>query len=147
MNPLLISIAISAALSGAAGFGLAWKLQAGNIATIESKAKDDKLAQQHAIDQVKERNIDAVIQAQNAAAGRVAVLRRESAAARGALDSLRRASDAAVRAAQSDTATCNRVVSAYSTVFGECTGTVQTLATDAGQCSSAVKTLTEAQPQ
>lgn len=147
ISPTLIIAAVGASFAFAGGFGLAWKLQAGNIATIESEAKDERLAQQRAAHLLKERNLETVIKAQNAASGRVAVLRRESALAASAHDRLRTSSDNALRAANADAATCNRVVAAYGVVFAEAVGELQTLANDAGQCGSAYQLTQEAWPR
>ena len=142
----MIIIAISAALSFAAGAGIAWKLQAGTIAQMESEAKDERLAQQRAAHVLKERNLETVIQAQNAATARAAVLRRDAAAARAGLDGLRDASAAALRTADAGLDACNAVVTAYAVSLAEGAGFAVDVAAAADQCLSDQQTLKDAWP-
>lgn len=140
-----MNLTIIASLIGtAAGFALAWQLQSGNITQLELDHANERISIQRAARATIERTATAVIQAQNAAAGRVAVLRRESDSVRTAASWLRQSSDAAVRAATESTEACHRVVNAYSVVFTESTGFIQEVVGDVGRCGSAFQTLDDA---
>ena len=138
---------IASAIAGAAGFALAWQLQAGNITKHELTYATERIAVQDSIRTALEANQRQVAAAQADAVLRNRTLRRESDASRAAAVSLRQSSDSAVRAAGTDAATCAHVVTAYGIVFAECTGTLQEVARDADQCQSDLKLMQESWPK
>ena len=147
MQLTLIIAAISAALSGLAGFGLAWQLQSANITELNLKAANERIASDRASRAILERVTGQIAQAQNDATTRAAVLRRELDASRAAYDRVRNTSTATVRAASTSPDACPRIASTYDLVFTECTSALQTLAGDADQLRSDLTLMQDAWPK
>ena len=147
MNITLIIAAISAALSGLAGFGLAWQLQSANITELNLKAANERIASDRASRANLERVTRQITQAQNDSSARAAVLRRELDAGRAAYDRVRHASTATVRAAAASPEACNRIASTFDIVFTECTSALQTMAGDADQLRSDLTLMQDAWPK
>ena len=143
MNLTLITSTIAAA----AGFALAWNLQAHQITKLTLEATHERLAQHRAAHLVKERQTDAVIQAQNAAAGRVAVMRRESAAVGTELDGLRDDLDVTRRPAGTALAACNYHAATVSQLLVESATVNRELAQACDGHASDVRTLMDAWPK
>ena len=140
MNVTLITAAISAAL----GFGAAWQIQGHFLIKKDLEQANERIAIQRAARATIERTTSAVIQAQNAAAHRAVVLRRDADAARAGLDGLRQSADTALRAAASGLDACNAVVAAYGVVLAEGGAFIQDVARAADQCLSDHQTLKDA---
>lgn len=138
---------ISAILASAAGFGLAWQLQNGNIAKIQLEQKDERISQQRAARVAIERTTTAVITAQNASLSRSAVLRADAGVSRADLDRLRSTSEAAVRSAASSLDACNAVAAAQGVILAASTIFIQELAGNADQCLSDLTTMKDAWPK
>jgi len=68
MNLTLVASLISAAAAGAAGFGLAWRLQTATINKMELDDANQRISLQRAARQTIERQQNAVVVAQDAAA-------------------------------------------------------------------------------
>ena len=147
MPPTFTLALIGAAISGAAGFGLAWRLQSATINEMELQSANTRIAAAYVARKAIERSTTAVIVAQNAATDRMVVLHRDADLARSGLDGLRESTDRAMRAATADLATCRSVVAAHGVVLAESSGTIQEVARDADQCFSDLQTMTEAWPK
>ena len=147
MQLTLIIAAISAALSGVAGFGLAWQLQSANITEQELNHANERIAIQRAARTALEANTRQIAQAQNDSTTRISVLRRELDASRAAYDRVRNTSTATVRAAASNPDACPSIASTYDIVFTECTSALQTLAGDADQLRSDLTLMQDAWPK
>ena len=143
MNLTLIATVISAA----AGFGLAWSLQAHQITKLTLEHANERIAIGRAARATIERTSNAVIQAQNAAAGRVAVLKRDADTVRAAAGGLRDDLDATRRAAASSIDACNHHAATVSELLIEAVGAGRELAQACDGHASDVRTLTEAWPK
>ena len=99
---------ITSLVSAIAGFAVAWNLQAHQLTKQELNHANERIAIQRASRAALERNTGAVIAAQNAAAARVAVIKRESDATRASADGLRGDLDITRRAAETSIDACNR---------------------------------------
>jgi hypothetical protein len=143
MNLTMIATVISAA----AGFGLAWQLQAHQITKLTLEATHERQAQHRAAHLVKERQTDAVIQAQNAAAGRVAVLRRDADAARSAADGLRDDIEVASRAAATSIDACTVTATTYGRLLIASVEEYRGLAAVCSRHVSDIRTLVESWPK
>ena len=147
MNPTLIVALISAILSGAMGFGAAWKWQGSNINEIKVEYANQKLADQQAAHTTKERNLEAVVTAQNHGTERVAVTKRGADSLRAAYDSLQSQSTAALHVASQSLEACTATVATFSLISNQCSERYSALATDAQGHVSDIQTLTEAWPK
>jgi hypothetical protein len=147
MSPTLIIALVSAIVSGIAGFGLAWQLQTGNIAKLELEQTNERITIQRTARATAERLTGAVIQAQNAAASRVAVLRRESDAVRVSADGLRDDLATVRGAAELSIDACNRHSATVSQLLVESAELNRELAQACDGHASDVRTLTEAWPK
>ena len=143
MNLTLISAVISAAL----GFGAAWQIQGHFLIKQELTHANERISLQRATRAALERNTTAVIQAQNAAAARVAVVKRESDAVRTAADSLRDTLDVTQRAAATSIDACNRHSATVSQLLVESATVNRELATACDGHISDLKTLMAAWPK
>jgi hypothetical protein len=108
--------------SAAAGFFLAWQLQAHDITKINLEHANERISVARANRAVLERQSNAIIKAQNDAAALVAGMRRDTATARTVSDGLRSDTAAAVRTAASDPAACPDTAKTLAVVFDQCTG-------------------------
>jgi hypothetical protein len=143
MNLTMIATVISAA----AGFGLAWQLQAHQITKLTLEATHERQAQHRAAHLVKERQTDAVIAAQNAGAVRAGALKRDAAAAHVAADWLRDDLTAIGSAAASSIDACNRHAATVSKLLVESASLNRELAQACDGHASDVRTLMEAWPK
>jgi hypothetical protein len=143
MNITLIAAAVAAAM----GFGAAWQLQAGNISEIKLEHANERIAIQRAARTTIERTTGAVIAAQNAAASRAVVLRRDADAARTAADGLRDDIDIATRAAATSLDACHLTATAYGRLLIASTAAYRGLAEVCDRHVQDVRTLTEAWPK
>lgn len=147
MNISLLTTAIAAVVAGAAGFGLAWQLQAGNISEINLGAANERIAIQRAARQTLERVTGQIATAQTAARKRDVRVRVDSDRAGNAGNGLRLASTAAVRTAEADPTTCNSIITAYSAVATASSDFIERVARDADQCHSDLQLIQEAWPK
>lgn len=147
MNLTLLTSAIAAAVAGVAGFGLAWQLQNGTISELNLKAANERISSARVARATIERTSNAVMQAQNAAAGRAVVLRRESDAAGFSGNGLRSTSTATVRASEDFTDACRSIIAAYDSVVATGSDLLREVARDADQCGSDLQMIQEAWPR
>lgn len=147
MNFTLLTTAIAAAVAGTAGFGLAWQLQAGNISDINLERANERISIQRTARATIERTTGAVIAAQNAAANRAVVLRRDADAARTAADGLRDDIDVASRAAATSLDACHLTATAYGRLLIASTAAYRELAEVCDRHVQDVRTLTDAWPK
>lgn len=143
MNLTLIVSTVAAA----AGFAAAWNLQAHQLTKLTLEHANERIAIQRAARATIERTSNAVIQAQNAAAGRVAVLKRDADTVRVAAGGLRDDLDATRRAAASSIDACNYHAATVSELLVEAVGVGRELAQACDGHASDVRTLTEAWPK
>lgn len=143
MNLTIIATVISAA----AGFAVAWNLQTHQITKQELSHANERIAIARANRAAAERAATAVIVAQNNAASRAVVIRRQSVATGNAGNGLRLSSTAAVRTVEADPATCNSIIAAYDSVVAASTDFVQRVSTDADQCHSDLQLITDSWPK
>ena len=136
-----------AALSAAAGFGLAWNLQAHQLTKQDLNHANERMAYQRQAHQVKERQTDAVIAAQNAGAVRAVALKRDAAAAHVAADWLRDDLTAIGSAAASSIDARNRHAATVSELLVESASLNRELAQACDGHASDVRTLMEAWPK
>jgi len=134
-------------VSSVAGFALAWNLQAHQITKMELTHANERISIQRAARATIERTSNAVIQAQNAAAGRVAVLRRESDSVRVSVDGLRDDLDVTRRAAVATIDACNRHAATVSKLLVESATVNRELAQACDGHASDVRTLVDAWPK
>ena len=147
MNISLLTTAIAAVVAGAAGFGLAWQLQAGNISEINLGAANERIAIQRAARQTLERATRQIEAAQAGAAKRNVRVRVDSDHTGNAAGGLRIASTATVRTAEADPSTCNSIIAAYSAVATASSDFIERVARDADQCHSDLQLIQEAWPK
>jgi hypothetical protein len=143
MNITLIVSTVAAA----AGFAVAWNLQAHQITKQELNHAQERIEIQRAARVVADRASTAVIVAQNNAAARGAVLRRDADAARAAADSLRDDIDVASRAAATSLAACTVTTTTYGRLLIASTEEYRKLAADCSVHVSDIRTLVEAWPK
>jgi hypothetical protein len=143
MNITLIATIVSAA----AGFAVAWNLQAHQITKQELNHANERISIQRAARATIERTSNAVIQAQNNAATRAVVLRRDADAARAAADSLRDDIDVASRAAATSLDACTVTATTYGRLLIASTEEYRKLAADCSVHVSDIRTLVEAWPK
>jgi hypothetical protein len=143
MNITLIATIVSAA----AGFAVAWNLQAHQITKQELNHANERISIQRAARATIERTSNAVIQAQNNAASRVAVHRLAAADARGAVERLRDELDVATRAANTSFDACTVAAATTSGLLHQCAARYSELADKAQGHVSDVRTLMEAWPK
>jgi hypothetical protein len=133
--------------SAAAGFFLAWQLQAHDITKLKLEHTNERISIQRAARATIERTSNAVIQAQNNAATRAVVLRRDADAARAAADSLRDDIDVASRAAATSLDACTVTATTYGRLLIASTEEYRKLAADCSVHVSDIRTLVEAWPK
>jgi hypothetical protein len=143
MNLTLIATVVSAV----AGFAVAWQLQAHQIVKQELSHANERISIQRAARATIERTSNAVIQAQNAAAGRVAVLKRQSDAAVVAADGLREQIDITQRASATTIDACNRYSIAIGGLLNQCATRYRELGNQAQGHVSDIRTLMAAWPK
>jgi hypothetical protein len=143
MNITLIATVISAA----AGFGLAWNLQAHQLTKKDLNHAQERIEIQRAARATLERNMSQVATAQAASAKRGIRIRTDVDSSRNAGNGLRIASASAVRAAAESVDTCPVATAALAAVFDQCVGELQTLAERADGHVSDIQTLTESWPK
>ncbi len=134
MNLTLIAALVSAAFAGAIGWGSATYIYSARITELELTYANERIAIQRSARATFERYSSQITTAQNEAASRAAVLRRDADSARSELERLRDSSSAAVRASADSPATCSASVTAFDVVFAECSSRLVALAADADQC-------------
>lgn len=143
MNIALITSAIAAT----AGFALAWNLQAHQITKMELTHANERISIQRAARATIERTSNAVIKAQNDAAGRVAVIKRNADSLRVSVDGLRDDLDVTARAAASTIDACNRHAATVSGLLIASATRYRELAQTCDGHVSDVKTLIQAWPK
>ena len=136
---MFITAAIAAAIAGASGFALAWRLQSATILEMTNDAQQTRILAQRVARATIERTTSAVITAQNNAASRVAGLRADADASRAGLDGLRTSTAAAMRAASGSLDACNQSAAALGVVQSLCATELQALAE---RCDGHVSDLT-----
>lgn len=146
MNFTIIT-AIAAAFAGVAGFGLAWQLQAGNITQLELDHAQQRIEIARANRVAAERATSAVAVAQNNAAGRAVVLRRDADSSRNAGNGLRLTVANTLRTSADDPSTSTHAATALGAVFDACVTELQSLAEVADRHASDVQMMTEAWPK
>ncbi|MES2685499.1 MAG: hypothetical protein V4706_01690 [Pseudomonadota bacterium] len=143
MSPqLLIAVGIAAA-----SFTTGWTVQSWRYDAKENERAQQTLADQRLAAAVSIRRTDNVIDAQNAAAGREVVLRRDAAGARTALIGLHDASEAAMRDAATTHAACLVRAATFSELLDTVASAGGELAEKAGRHANDAKTLSEAWPK
>ena len=147
MNLTLIAALISAAMAGAVGWGTAWHIQAGRIASMQIEAQNERITIQRAARANAERVTGQISAAQGEAQRRLAAADRDRHSAAGDLERLRDTSTTTMRAAADTPATCDRITTTYRDVLAECSGHVQALAGYADQCSIERQALIDAWPR
>ena len=147
MPPTFTLALVGAAIAGAAGFGVAWRLQSANIAEMEIQSANTRIAAAYVARKAIERATSNVIQAQNAATDRMVVLHRDADLARSGLAGLRAQSAESLRAASASLDACRSVVAAHGVVLAESAGTIQEVARDADQCFSDLALMQGAWPR
>lgn len=143
MNLTLISSAVAAL----AGFGLAWQLQAGNIASIQLEQANDRIALQRGARAALERHMQSVGQAQDAAANRLRTIAAERDGLTTALNGLSAQSAVALRAAGESLDACNATAATFSELLNQCSGRYSKLATEADGHVNDKQTLIQAWPK
>jgi len=138
---------IASVIASIAGFGLAWNLQAHQITKLTLEHANERISIQRAARATIERTSNAVIQAQNAAAGRVAVIKRNADSLLVSVDGLRDDLDVTRRAAASTIDACNYHAATVSKLLVESASLNRELATACDGHSSDVRTLMEAWPK
>jgi hypothetical protein len=140
MNITLIVSTVAAA----AGFAVAWNLQAHQITKQELNHAQERIEIQRAARVVADRASTAVIVAQNNAATRGAVLRRDADAARTAASGLRDDLDIASRAAATSLDACTVTATTFGRLLIASTEEYRKLAADCSVHVSDIRTLVEA---
>ena len=138
---------ITSAVGIAAGFGLAWQLQANTITQLELDQSNERSSIQRAARQTLERHMQTVAAAQANAANRGVALRTAADSARYVGNGLRLTTAATVRAASSDPAACPERAAALGVVFGEAITELTEMAGRADRHASDAQTLIEAWPR
>jgi hypothetical protein len=140
MNITLIVSTVAAA----AGFAVAWNLQAHQITKQELNHAQERIEIQRAARVVADRASTAVIVAQNNAATRGAVLRRDADAARTAASGLRDDLDIASRAAATSLDACTVTATTFGRLLIASTEEYRSLAAVCSGHVSDIRTLVEA---
>lgn len=143
MNPQIIIAAIIAAM----GFGSAWQIQSWRYGAKESERVQLLLIDREAQAARALRNSDTVIAAQNAAAARIVVLRRDGDSARNQLVSLSNAADEALRRAKAGHDASLNTATAAVNILKQCGKEYAGLAEVADRHVSDIQTLTAAWPK
>lgn len=138
---------VVAVLSAAVGFGAAWKLQGHQLTKQELSHANERMLSQHRAHEVKERQTDAVIKAQNDAAARMGVLRHELDVARSNVVGLRDEIDVSMRAASTSFDACTVAATATSELLAVCAERYTELAGKAEGHVSDLRTLIESWPK
>lgn len=147
MNLTAIAAAVSAALAGAAGFALAWNIQAKIILDNSLEVANERIARQQATRSLIERNQAQLGAAQAAAQSRVVVLAADLGRNRTELDRVRIASETAMRSAASGLDACIGATHAYHLVSTQCTERLVEMGRNADGHASDTKTLMDAWPR
>lgn len=138
---------IATIVSAIAGFGLAWNLQAHQITKLELEHAEQRIATARATRAALERNSTAVIQAQNDAAARAVVLRRDADAARRAATGLRDDIDIASRAAATSIDACTVTATTYGRLLLASAEEYRSLAEVCSRHVQDIRTLVSAWPK
>lgn len=138
---------ITSMIGSAAGFALAWQLQAGNISELKLGHTNERSAVNESIRTALEANTRQVAAAQAASARRNVRVRVDSDQSSTSGDGLRDASAATTRTSEDYTDACRAIVSAYDTVVAASSGFIQEVARDADQCHSDLQLMQEAWPK
>lgn len=147
MNLTLLASLISAACAGAAGFAIAWQIQAGVISDNLLEQANERIAIQRQSRAAFERYSATVATAQAEAASRAAVLARERDDTRSALERLRNTSTATVRAVADSPASCSAAVSTYDLIHAECASRLGEVAEVADRAISDNQALIQSWPK
>ena len=147
MNIALIIAAVSAVLSGLAGFALAWQLQSATITQKDLDYANERLAVQTSIATALEANQRQIAQAQSRAAARGISNRAAAAGAGAAAERLRSATSATVAAASTTPAACPDATAALGAVFSQCAAELGALAEIADRHASDVQLMQDAWPK
>ena len=147
MNPLLIASLVSAAFAGAVGWGSAAHVYGAKITEMELNHANERIAIQRDARAAFERYSQTVATAQNEAASRAAILRRDADSARSELERLRNSSSAAVRASADSPAACSATVTTFDVVFTECSTRLTKVAEDADRCVNESQALIKSWPK
>lgn len=139
MNLTLLATVVSAA----AGFGVAWSLQAQQITKQELGHANERIAIQRVARQTLERVTNQLAAAQATATKRNVRVRADSDRSRNAAGGLRVATETTVRTVASDPATCNSIIAAYSAVVAASSEFIQAVARDADQCHNDLQLMQE----
>jgi uncharacterized protein YfiM (DUF2279 family) len=147
MNFTLLTTAIAAAAGSVAGFGLAWQLQGHQITKQELSHAQERIAIARANRAAAERVTSAIIVAQNNAAGRAVVLRRELDSAKSAAVGLRDEITTSMRAANTSHDACAIAARTSGELLAICADRYTELAGKAEGHVSDIRTLMEAWPK
>ena len=143
MNLTLLSVAAGIA----AGFGLAWQLQAWSITQMELDHANERISLQRTARQNAERYVAQISAAQANATTRAVVLRAAADRTRDAGNGLRIKTADAVRTAASDPAACSDTAATLGKLFTAGTDEYRKLAEIADRHASDAQTLIEAWPK
>ena len=138
---------ITSAVGIAAGFGLAWQLQANTITQLELDQSNERSSIQRAARQNIERYMQTVGTAQANATNRNVALRTVVDRTRDVGNGLRLQTAATVRAASSDPATSADAAAALGAVFDKCSTELESMAERADRHASDVQMMQEAWPK
>ena len=119
MNFTLLTTAIAAGIASVAGFGLAWRLQAGNISEIELKATNEQLSLQREILKGAEGHATKLAEIQKRSTGRAIQLRSNLSSTVNAGNGLRLTTQNVVRTATQDPAVCSDTATTLGKLFDE----------------------------
>jgi hypothetical protein len=133
--------------SAAAGFFLAWQLQAHDITKLNLAHTNERIAIHRAARATIERTTGAVLAAQNAATVRVSTHRVAASAARDAVERLREELDVVARAANASLDACSVAATTTGGLLHQCAARYSELADKAQGHVSDVRTLVEAWPK
>ena len=138
---------VTSVISAVAGFVVAWQLQAHQIVKQELNHANERISIQRAARSALERNTGAVIKAQNDAAARVAVIKRESDATRASADGLREQIDITQRASATSIDASTRYAIALGGLLNQCAARYRELGDQATGHVSDLRTLMDAWPR
>ena len=147
MPPTFTLALVGAAIAGAAGFGVAWRLQSANIAEMELQSANTRIAAAYVARKAIERSTTAVIVAQNAATDRMVVLHRDADLARSGLAGLRTQSADSLRTAAASLDACVIDATAKTELLSNCAGSLVSVSAAADGHASDTKTLMDAWPR
>lgn len=130
-----------------AGGTTAWKVQNWRMASQENERAQQQLVQERELHTLNLKRESGVVAAQNAAAARATMLRRDADSARAGADRLRDSSERALSFAKASHDACLKSAAAFSVVFGECRARRDALAEVAGRHANDVQTLMDGWPK